>query len=261
MFSRLLRLPDLVDVDLDSEDRINQHAAVLARKPMLRDIISEFHHLLHALDRRYFGDTPGLRIELGAGIAPVRNAYPDVLATDVVPGRHLDRILDAQAMELSDGSVRVLFGLNSFHHFPEPERFFAEATRVIRPGGGIVLIEPYYGPCASVLLKRIFASEGFDKTMKGWSAPMTGPMSGTNQALSYIIFKRDLVEFRQRFPSLDLAHEEPLRNYLRYVLSGGLNFRQLAPDALVPAVKRLEALTHPLRRFLALFHVVVIRRT
>ena len=260
MLTRLLALPDLADVDVDSEDRIARHAAVLARKPMLQDVFNEFHHLFQALDGRYFGGTAGLRIELGAGVAPVRSSYPDVLATDVVAAPHLDRVLDAQAMDLPDGSVRALFGQNCFHHFPEPERFFAEATRVINPGGGIILIEPYHGPCASAVFKRLFASEGFDKAMPGWNVPMEGPMNGANQALSYVIFKRDLEAFRRKFPNLELVHAEPLGNYLRYVLSGGLNFRQLVPDALVPVVKLAETMASPLRRLLALHHVLVIRR-
>ena len=38
----------------------------------------------------------------------------------------------------------------------------------VAPGGGVLLIEPYYGPVASVVFKRLFASEDFDTTMPGW---------------------------------------------------------------------------------------------
>lgn len=259
MLTRLLALPDVADINVDSDDRIVRHAAVLARKPMLREVFTEFHHLFRTLDERYFGKTDGLRVEIGAGVAPVRDSYPDVLATDVVDAPYLDRVLDAQAMDLPDDSVRALYGQNCFHHFPEPRKFFAEVERVVAPGGGVILIEPYHGPVASQLYKRLFASEGFDKAMPGWEAPSEGPMNGANQALSHIVFVRDRATFEESFPGLEIVHEEPLSNLLRYLLSGGLNFRQLVPDAGVPAIKAVERLIRPILPVLALHHIVVLR--
>ena len=55
-------------------------------------------------------------------------------------------------------------------------------------------------------------------------------------------------------------HLEPLRNYLRYLLSGGLNFRPLVPQGAAGAVAFVETLLTPLRRLLALHHVIVIRK-
>jgi Methylase involved in ubiquinone/menaquinone biosynthesis len=259
MLTRLLALPDVADLNVDSDDRIIRHSAVLARKPMLREVFTEFHHLFRTLDERYFGKTDGLRVEIGAGVAPVRDSYPDVLATDVVAASHLDRTLDAQAMDLPDSSVRALYGQNCFHHFPQPDRFFSEVERVVAPGGGVILIEPYHGPVASLLYKRLFASEGFDKTMPGWEAPSDGPMNGANQALSHIVFVRDRATFEARFPDLEIVHAEPLGNLMRYLLSGGLNFRQLVPDIGIPAIKAMEWLVRPILPLLALHHVIVLR--
>lgn len=260
MIRRLLALNEIASIDINSDDRLKIHQEILGQKQMLQEVFRECHDLLIDMERRYFGDTTGLRIELGAGVAPIRNSDPDILVTDVVPAAHLDRVLDAQAMDLPDNVVRTLFGQNCFHHFPEPSRFFAEAVRVLKPGGGVILIEPYYGLCASFLFKRLFSSEGFDKEMPGWTVPMNGPMNGANQALSYLVFKRDRAEFERQFPSLELVHTEPLGNYLRYLLSGGLNFRQLIPDAAIPAIRLLERLAYPLNRWLALHYVLVLRR-
>jgi len=103
---------------------------------MLTAVFRECHELMLHLDRRTFGDTTGLRIELGAGVAPIAETFPDVLATDIVPGPGLDAVLDAQALDLSDGSVRALYGQNCFHHFPDPLRFQHEFERAMAPGGG-----------------------------------------------------------------------------------------------------------------------------
>lgn len=71
MFQRLLALPETENLDVDGVDRLEVHAAVLRRKPMLAAVFRECHELMLHLDRRTFGDTPGLRIELGAGVAPI----------------------------------------------------------------------------------------------------------------------------------------------------------------------------------------------
>jgi SAM-dependent methyltransferase len=254
-----LRDPSVRGVDVDAGDRLTQHARMLARKRMLREVFQEFHHLFHGLDRQWLSGE-GQRVELGAGVAPMRDSYPDVVSTDVVPGPKLDRVLDAQAMDLPDRSVRVFFAQNCFHHFPDPDAFFAELERVLVPGGGVVMIEPYYGPAASFLFKRLFQTEGFDKAAPSWQTPVTGPMNGANQALSYLVFVRDRAEFERRHPQLEIVHQRPLGNYLKYLLSGGLNFRQLLPDFMTPVVGCVEACLAPLRRWLGLHHVVVLRR-
>ena len=260
MIRRLLALPEVADVDVDGTDRLDVHAAVLERRPMLAAVFRECHELMYGLDRRTFGDTPGLRVELGAGVAPIAMTFPEVLATDVVPSPGLDAVIDAQSMDLRDGSVRALYGQNCFHHFPDPAQFLAEAVRVVAPGGGVVLIEPYYGPVASQVYKRLFVSEDFDKTMPGWRTDATGPMHGANQALSYIVFKRDRALFEREFPSLELVETFPLTNYVRYLLSGGLNFRQIAPTFTEPALRALERVLRRARRVLGLHYVIVLRR-
>jgi SAM-dependent methyltransferase len=260
VLQRLLALPETANLDVDGADRLAVHAAVLARKPMLAAVFRECHELMLRVDRRTFGDTPGLRVELGAGVAPISGTFPDVLATDVVPGPGLDRVLDAQDMDLPDGSVRALYGQNCFHHLPDPLAFLTEAERVVAPGGGVLLIEPYYGPVASLMFERLFASEDFDKAMPGWSSDASGPMQGANQALSYIVFVRDRQRFERELPNLELVEMFPLGNYPRYLLSGGLNFRQLVPSFTEPALRALELALRPARRVLALHHVVVLRR-
>lgn len=254
-----LREPTVADVDVDTEDRLAVHQSVLAKKMLLQEVFTEFHHLFHQLDEHYF-TADGLRIELGAGVAPVRETYPGVLATDIVAHPGLDQALDAQNMAIDNGAVRSLYGQNCFHHFPEPRRFFTEAVRVLAPGGGIILIEPYHGPLAASLYKKLFASEGFDKNYPDWEVPVSGPMNGANQALSYIVFDRDRKVFEEDFASLEIVHQETCKNHFKYLLSGGLNFRQLVPDWGISSARAFQWLMTPFNRWLALHHVIVIRK-
>ena len=254
-----LREPEVEAMPVDGPERLAAHRRVLERKPMIRGVFVDFHRLFAELDATMLRGQ-GQVIELGAGVYPVKESYPHVLATDVVAAPFLDRTLDAGDMDLADGSVRAFYLQNVFHHFPDPARFFAELERTLVPGGGAILIEPNDGLLASFLYPRLFASEGFDKTAPGWTTDVGGPMSGANQALSHVVFDRDLARFTQQFPGLEIVHRDVAGNWLRYLLSGGLNFRQLWPAALAPVVSGIEWLLRPLRRVLGLHRVIVLRR-
>lgn len=254
-----LRDSSLAEMDIDGTNRLNLHRNMLKKKRMLRNVFTEFHHLFKKLDRQFFSGN-GLEVELGAGVSPIRDSYPDVLATDIVAVPHLDRVINAEEMDLEGSSVRTIYGQNCFHHFPHPDQFFNELERILIPGGGAILIEPFHGPFASFLYKRLFRTEGFDKTQLSWNTPATGPMNGANQALSYIIFIRDRAEFERKYPSLKIMLLHPLDNYLKYLISGGLNFQQLLPDRMNGIINFIEKLLRPLNQWLALHHVIVIKK-
>ena len=66
----------------------------------------------------------------------------------------------------------------------------------------MILLDPYYGPFKSFLLKRLSPTEGFDKNFSSWETAVIGPMNGANQVLSYIIFVRDRNKFEKKYPRL-----------------------------------------------------------
>ena len=126
-----LQEPEVVGCPLDGSERFDAHRAVLERKAMIRDVFVEFHCLFEALDRRYLHGE-GAVIELGAGVFPVRESLPHVIATDIVPAAHLDRVLDGGAMDLPDASVHAFYLQNVFHHLPQPALFFRELADEVR---------------------------------------------------------------------------------------------------------------------------------
>jgi SAM-dependent methyltransferase len=232
---------------------------MLKKKRMLRDVFAEFHHLFKKLDHAFLSGN-GAEVEIGAGVSPMRNTYPNVLATDIVDAPGLDLVINAEAMDFDDSSIKAIYGQNCFHHFPNPDKFFNQLERVLVPGGGAILLEPYYGPFASFLYKHLFSSEGFDMNQRSWETPIDGPMKGANQALSYIVLIRDRNLFLQMHPSLQIIHQEVLGNYLKYLISGGLNFRQLLPDSFSGLINFFEKIISPLNRWIGLHHVVIIRK-
>ena len=73
-------------------------------------------------------------------------------------------------------------------------------------------------------------------------------MEKANQALSYIYFIRDREKFYKEFPKLEIVHTSVFNNYLRFLFSGGLNFRKLLPDFLISFVKIFELIISPFKK-------------
>ena len=55
----------------------------------------------------------------------MRETYPDVLATDIVPGEHFDMGVDAQNMRLDQGVCWQFMGRVAFIIFQTHPPFFA----------------------------------------------------------------------------------------------------------------------------------------
>jgi len=250
--------PRLLTVEIDGDQRIAAHRQILREKLGLRRLFQELYRLCVDLDRRHFFGA-GPRVELGAGSSVFKDLFPKVIATDIKLAAHLDMVVDALRLPFQDASIRAFYGIECFHHLEDPDLFFKELQRTLMPGGGCILIEPYHGLVARQVYQRLFDSESFDPDQVEWRTPTMGPMLDANQALSYIVFTRDRNKFQAKYPDLRILREFPMNNYLRYLSSGGLNFRSLLPDFLVPMVRLCEVALTPISRIVALHHVIVLR--
>jgi SAM-dependent methyltransferase len=240
---------------------IDVHLQILREKPMMREVFHEFYDLCIGKSRQYFS-AEGPEIEIGAGISLFKHYYPHITVTDIRPSPHVEAVLDAQAMQLGDASVRAFYGISCFHHLPEPRKFFRELLRVLKPQGGCVLIDPCDSLLSRAFYPRLHKTEGWDRSQEQWenAADQRGPMQGANQALSYIVFQRDRRVFEREFPGLEIVEARPMSSYVRYLFSGGLNFRQLLPSFTAPAIRAIEPALIPLSGLLALYQVIVLRK-
>lgn len=204
---------------------------------------------------------PGKTLELGGGSGNLKEFFPEAISTDIVFASWLDAVMDAQAIPFRDGSLDNIILFDVLHHIESPVIFFSEAERLLRPGGRIVMMEPYVSP-ASFFAYQFLHAEGMnrhiDPLKRVFPKKDKEPFQG-NQAIPSLIFGKYREKFKRRFPRLRIIQEE-LMDLLVYPLSGGFQHPCLSPMFLFGALDRLERLLLPLKRYLAFRMFVVIER-
>ncbi len=186
----------------------------------------------------------GQIVELGSGAGFLSEHVPGLITSEIFFLHGMSLILDGQKMPFAKESLKAIAMTNVLHHIPAPRQFFSEATRVIRPGGVISMIEPWASPWSKLIYTSLH-HEPFDPQSDTWEFPSSGPLSGANMALPWIMFHRDRGLFQQEFPGWRVERITPLMP-IAYLLSGGVSLRQLMPGWSFRAVERLEALFTPL---------------
>ncbi len=173
------------------------------------------------------GERMGAALELGSGMGFVKDVIPGMLTTDVLHYPGLDGVMDATRLPFPDESIGLICMLDVFHHIPDVGAFLAEAERCLHPGGRILIVDQHPGWISRPILEYVHR-EPFHPGAREWAFESSGPLSGANGALAWIVFRRDLHLFKSRFPRLRLRSYRP-HSPLRYWLSGGLKRWSLLP--------------------------------
>jgi hypothetical protein len=146
--------------------------------------------------------------------------------------------------------------VNVLHHIPRPGAFLGEATRCVKPGGLVAMIEPWLTTW-SRFVYRYLHHEPLDADALQWQIPQAGPLSGANSAMPWIIFRRDQARLAAEFPEWRLAEVRPLMPF-RYLLAGGISMRSLMPTFSFGLWRLVERLLSPLSGRLGMFAKITL---
>ena len=119
----------------DDDGLLDAHERIVREKRLLRSAFLTFYARLTKVCDRYF-PVEGLELELGSGAGFFKELRPGLITSDVRKSSHIDRVIDALAMDIPDDSVRCIYAINVFHHLASPNAFFLEISRTLRRGGG-----------------------------------------------------------------------------------------------------------------------------
>ena len=228
---------------------------IIREKPFLKRLYEEWYAgIAEAIPPGH-----GAILELGSGAGFLAEHVPGLITSEVfaVPG--IKAILDGRRLPFSDGSLRAIVMTDVFHHLSEPGLFLNEAARAVRPGGRVVMIEPWVTSWSRFVYGRLH-HEPFRPEAAEWSFPPAGPLSGANGALPWIVFERDRTRFEREYPSWAIASIQ-LMMPVRYLLSGGVSLRSLTPGWTYDLWRRVESTMEPWMHRLAMFAQIVLDRT
>ena len=247
--------PLIRDLAIDSPASTIAHYKIIREKPGLRSLYREWYLSIKTLLRNSKG---GPVLELGSGGGSLKEVCPDLITSDLFQSPFVDMVLDGLHLPFRDGSLYGIVMIDVFHHLPDLRRFLSEALRSLKPGGIIVMIEPW-ATTWSRLFYKYFHHEPFLTDLGHWGSVGPGRLSGANGALPWIVFHRDRKRLEEEFPQLKVR-EITLHCPFCYVLSGGVSFRNFVPLPLFRMARKMEEQMEPLMKYLAMFASIVLQR-
>jgi SAM-dependent methyltransferase len=252
MLRQLLIHPLMRELDIDDPAATTAHHAIIRRKPFLRRIYDEWYQkIVDSLP-----EIPGAVLEIGSGAGFLAENIPGLITTEIFQCPAVRAVLDARALPFATGSLRGIVMTNVLHHVPDARAFFEEAQRCLCSGGIIAMIEPWHSRWSRFVYTNLH-HEPFLIDSPEWSHSFGGRLSGANGALPWIIFHRDRAKFEAQFPKLQIARIEPCMPF-RYLVSGGLTMRTLAPSFTFTLWTWLESRMQPWMSWWAMFAFVLI---
>ncbi|CAA7613502.1 putative methyltransferase [Candidatus Terasakiella magnetica] len=242
---------------MTSDGTLHQHRAVWDDKPVLRLLYRDFY-------RRLAGAcVPGLTLEVGGGTGRLREYLPQVVSSDIQWAPWLDVVADAQSLPFADASFDNIVLMDVLHHIERPMAFLAEASRVLRPGGRLVVLEPGITALSFPFYRWLHQEDvrmGVDP-FDGAPVCDGGNPYDSNQAIPTLMLARSGDRLQRSFPRLSLRSLEWL-SLFAYPLSGGFKRWSLIPAALVAPLLWLEDRLAPLiGRFAAFRLLAVLEKT
>ena len=198
-------------------------------------------------------------VELGSGGGFFKELAPHVQSSECVSVPGIDRVVDATKIgEAFDaGGLDAICAVNVFHHLPDPAGFLRGVSKVLRPGGRLVLIEPWFTQVGQLFHK--IHHEPFVDDPNFWGLVGEGRMTAANTRLPTSVFRDSVERFSREFPELRVLKLEPFHKWL-YLLSGGLQLNTHVPRFIarrLVALDRRIATGNPL---LGIFALIVVER-
>jgi SAM-dependent methyltransferase len=251
---RFLVHPLTAGLRIDDPATTQLRRQIISSKPFLKAIYDEWYSLLAKELPAGNGDV----LELGSGAGFCDVYIKDLITSEVFPSPAVRLVVDGRHIPFDNGSLRAIVFTDVLHHMPDVRQFFSEAVRCLRPGGKILMIEPWVTTWSRFVYGN-FHHEPFLPKAQDWSFPSCGPLSGANGAIPWIVFVRDRNKFESEFPELKIEKIQPFMPF-RYLVSGGVGMRSLMPGFTHSLWAGLERLLEPQMYYLAMFAFISVRR-
>jgi SAM-dependent methyltransferase len=251
----LLSNPLTRELSVDAPETTELRRRIIREKGFLQRLYLDWYYMI----ARKLPAGSGTILELGSGAGFLKDVIPEVISTDVYPWTGIDKVFSAtEIWPFGSFSVRAVVMLDVLHHISRPRILFSEAGRVVREAGRIIMIEPWNTAWSRIIYKK-FHTEPFDPESPGWEFSESGPLSGANGALPWIMFGRDRKSFEIEFPMWKI-HEIKVMMPFTYLLSGGVSMRSLLPGWAYPPCRAIERMFELRSSRFGMFALIILER-
>ncbi len=243
-----------IDIPIDAPERTLEHKKIILGKPFLKKLYIDWYEIFIKESKNL---PEGEIVELGSGGGFLKDLMPKIITSDILNLPTNDMVFSALDMPFQDSSVSGIFMVDTFHHIPDSQLFLQEAMRTLKVGGKIIMIEPANSLWGRFIYQN-FHHEPFNPN-GDWKIPNSGPMSGANGCLPWIVFERDKLEFKNQFPGfeIELIH---YHTPFRYLISGGVSFKNLVPNFSYPLFKATDKIISSISKELSMFMTLIIKK-
>lgn len=239
-----------------------------------RERLSSNRNLLYwyrELYREQFRDFPApnmLRIlEVGSGVSPLRQFYPDVVTSDVLELDYLDHVFDChdidQIVALPEESFDVITLTNVLHHLKSPLEFLRRAASKLKRGGKLIATEPFFSFLSTPIFKYLHHEPVDFSISKPELADVHGPLASANIAIPWLIFIAR-PQWGDSLRELYKFDDENMRPFssLSYMATGGISRRIPISSSLYRLLFRLDLKLSRVfpKAFASFFTVLLTRR-
>jgi SAM-dependent methyltransferase len=206
----------------------------------------------------------GAILDVGGGTAHIKESRSDVISADILAFPGIDVVADAHRLPFQNESFGGVVMLDVLHHLERPIEFLQEASRVLKPGGRLAMIEPAMTTIARRFYDR-FHEEPVDMNADPFARVPINPDRDpfdANQAIPTLLFATSAAcrRVEEAIPMLRVRSVKWL-SLFAYPLSGGFQSWSLMPAALVRSVLAFEGkVPGVVRRQIAFRMMVVIER-
>ena len=226
--------------NISQKEWIKSIGDVFKKKGALREVYKDHYQEILKLS------VEGKTLEVGSASGNFGEVFCDHIFSDIVLSPWVNVVTDAQQLSFHDASFANVVAVDVLHHIHYPIYFLEEASRVLKPGGKLILLEPAI-TLGSWLLCKYFHVEDMDMSADPLKRGIIDPLRDArlaNLAIPTLLqgkYNSKLKAALPEFEQFDFRHF----TLLAWPLSGGFRSWSLIPHWAVQPILSLERLLLP----------------
>lgn len=186
----------------------------------------------------------GPTLEVGSGIAASRNFFSNLITSDIVKTPYVDCAMSAYNLKSGNkGLWANIFAVDVLHHLKQPMLFFESASKVLRPDGRIILVEPAATLGGSAFYKLFHHEPIKPSQIKAPFEFKSNDPKGNfaNMGMGVGLFKhcRNQIDELLKLHSLN-CRTMNYRDLIAYPLTGGYSKPEIFPVVILKYILRIE---------------------